>query len=248
MKISVVIPCYNVEKYVSRCIESVLKQNISKQDFEILAINDGSTDKTLQILRGYEEKYSHIRVINQMNKGLGETRNNGIENVESDYIAFLDSDDWIDQDYLKVLYSLAEEYSLDIVNSGFRRPKPNGEILFQSNLLDQESSFFTNGTAWGKLYRTQFLKEKQIRNRISAFGEDIIFNLDCFEAGAKFKTTEYIGYNWFINDESLTRSSRDEEKIVETCKIFYKALCETSAKINSYYIILYASATLFLQI
>ena len=54
MKISVVIPCYNVEKYVSRCIESVLKQNISKQDFEILAINDGSTDKTLQILRGYE--------------------------------------------------------------------------------------------------------------------------------------------------------------------------------------------------
>ena len=57
MKISVVIPCYNVEKYVSRCIESVLKQNISKQDFEILAINDGSTDKTLQILRGYEEKY-----------------------------------------------------------------------------------------------------------------------------------------------------------------------------------------------
>lgn len=107
VKLSVIIPVYNVEKYLKRCLDSVINQTL--KDIEILCINDGSTDDSLSILEEYKSKDSRIVIISQGNKGLAATRNVGIENAKGEYLAFVDSDDWINSKFLECLYSSAKE-------------------------------------------------------------------------------------------------------------------------------------------
>ena len=106
IKVSIVIPVYNVEKYLEECIESAIKQSLN--DIEIICINDGSTDSSLEILKKYEKKYSNIIVISQENKGLSASRNVGIRKAKGKYIYFLDSDDFIDTNSMELCYKECE--------------------------------------------------------------------------------------------------------------------------------------------
>ena len=135
-KISVIIPVYNVEKYLSKCIESVLEQDFS--DYEIILIDDGSTDTSGKLCDEYAENYSAIKVIHQQNKGLGGARNTGIEAAEGQYLLFVDSDDYIRDNIMTFLYDTAVCNDSDIVAFGMdyvyesggkfatRRPISNG--------------------------------------------------------------------------------------------------------------------------
>ena len=128
--ISIVMPVYNTEIYLEKSIQSVLAQDIGQENFILIAINDGSTDRSLEILNSYEKKYPNcIRVIDQKNQGVGKARNVGIELASSKYISFLDSDDYYDVDFLKKHVEKAEETNADVVISGFRRITSEGEIL-----------------------------------------------------------------------------------------------------------------------
>ena len=103
-KLSIIIPVYNVENYVDTCIESLYKQGISEYEFEVILINDGSTDNSLSIIQEYENKYSNITIISQKNQGLSTTRNNGIKLAKGEYLLFVDSDDLIIENILTHLY------------------------------------------------------------------------------------------------------------------------------------------------
>ena len=98
MKISVIVPVYNQEKYIGRCIDSVLNQTMT--DFELILINDGSKDKSLDILRNYEKKDKRIKIIDQKNMGVAKTRNKGIEIASGEFIVLVDNDDYLDNTYL----------------------------------------------------------------------------------------------------------------------------------------------------
>ena len=104
MRFSVIIPVYNVESFLERCIESVLSQDY--EDYEIIAVDDGSKDSSLEILKSYERKTNKIHIISQENKGLGGARNTGIVCAKGDYLVFLDSDDYIKTDMLSSLNSV----------------------------------------------------------------------------------------------------------------------------------------------
>lgn len=103
MLFSLIIPVYNVEKYIERCIKSCLNQHISQSDYEIIAINDGSTDRSGSILRNLQNNCNNLRVITQVNKGVSAARNTGVANAKGDYIWFIDSDDFIEETALKIL-------------------------------------------------------------------------------------------------------------------------------------------------
>ena len=111
--ISVIIPVYNVEKYLNACIESVLSQSFN--DYEIILVDDGSTDNSGALCDEFAAKYDSISVIHQENKGLGGARNTGIDAAKGSYILFLDSDDTIDPDCLKICYEKAEKHNCDMV-------------------------------------------------------------------------------------------------------------------------------------
>lgn len=116
-KISIVIPVYNVERYIGKCLSSLLEQTF--QDFEIIAVNDGSTDESLKILRQFEKEYDCIKVLDQENRGISEARNRGMELASGEYLCFVDSDDFTAPCYLQRLYELCEENKADIAGCSY---------------------------------------------------------------------------------------------------------------------------------
>ena len=119
-----IIPVYNVEQYLPRCLDSIIGQTFS--DLEIVCVNDGSPDNSDKILLEYAKKDPRIKIITQENGGLSAARNTGLKNISGEYVSFIDSDDWIDSDYYEQLLKLVEENDADIAMAGMRIANANG--------------------------------------------------------------------------------------------------------------------------
>ena len=117
-KVSIGVPVYNVAEYLPQCLDSILNQTF--QDFEVILVDDGSTDNSFEICQEYVAKDSRFRLIHQKNKGLAGARNTIIKNVKTEYIAWVDSDDWIEENYLKLLIDTQEKTDADMVTMGHK--------------------------------------------------------------------------------------------------------------------------------
>ena len=165
IKVSIIIPVYNAEKYLGECLESLINQTL--KEIEIICINDGSTDNSLTILKSYQKMDSRIKVINQKNSGPGKSRNTGIKFAKGDFIGFTDSDDWVEKDYFEKLYNAARQYNCDVAAGDFYR---QGKFLKSKKLhYKQTSAFFTPAEkirhafipkynyVWNKIYKRNTL-------------------------------------------------------------------------------------------
>ena len=163
-KISVIIPCYNVEKYLAKCLDSLINQTF--KDIEIICVNDGATDSTPSILKEFSKKDSRIKVIDKVNGGLSSARNAGLEVVTSPYVAFLDSDDYYELDTLEIAYSAMIENNVDFVCWNICKTWENGEqkeekLELKGRLkIDEKIIRKTPVMAWNKLFKTSIIKEK----------------------------------------------------------------------------------------
>ena len=205
-KVTVIIPVYNSEKYIRKCVESVINQTC--KNIKILLINDGSTDKSKEILEKYRNEYKNIEVINQNNKGVAETRNEAIMKVNTKYLMFIDNDDFIDSNYIETYINSAEENNYDIVMGGYRRVNCKGKIMFKEKLKDTPWSKYIILAPWAKIYKTSFLRENNISFFDYKIGEDVYFNILAYSKNPKIKIIDYIGYNWFFNDVSVSNTSQ----------------------------------------
>ena len=115
-KVSIIVPVYNVEKYLRKCLDSLINQTL--KDIEIICINDGSTDKSLEILEEYKNRDSRIILLNQENSGQSIARNNGIKKATGEYIGFVDPDDWVENNMIKCLIDEIKSEKVDLVTSG----------------------------------------------------------------------------------------------------------------------------------
>ena len=118
MFLSVIIPVFNAEKYLSECLDSLLVQDINRDDYEIICVNDGSTDRSLEILREYETKYANILVLDQCNKGICQARNAGFERAQGDYVWFFDSDDFVQDSAFGKLKNITAQSHCDMLTVG----------------------------------------------------------------------------------------------------------------------------------
>lgn len=202
MKVSVIVPVYNASLYINRCIESILCQTFN--DFELLLINDGSTDDSLDILKKYAKKDKRIKVIEQENMGVAKTRNKGISLAKGDYVAFVDNDDYIDEDYLKQFINNSKDQ--DIVIGGYRRVSLDDKEIMRYTLKDTDWSKYTFITPWARIFRREFLLKNKIEFFSSPIGEDVYFNLKAYSLTKKIKNISYIGYNWLYNDLSVSNT------------------------------------------
>ena len=209
-KISVIIPVYNGEKFISRSVESVLNQvGFDNDDIEILLLNDGSKDDSLDVLKQLENSHAGIvKVYDQHNMGVAKTRNRGIQLATGQYIIFIDQDDWIDQDYLKTFYDVIHEGNFDVVSGGYRRPDTEGNIRQKSLAGTQEYSKYIIVAAWAKIHRTNFLKNNNISFFDNRFGEDAVFTVKEILSTDKWAQINYVGYNWFYNILSVSNTSQ----------------------------------------
>lgn len=207
--VSVIIPIYNVEKYLSRCLDSVINQSF--KDIEIIIVNDGSTDSSLAIAKKYVKKDSRIKIINQLNKGPGSARNVGILNATSNYIIFIDSDDTINKKMIELLYNQAVDTKSDIVSCQYNRVDENCvleispiERYTKDTIIDFMSANISP-MVWNKIYKKNLFEEyniffpEQIR-----LCEDHLVSFKLFLYSKNHTTIDKPLYNWYNITNSLT--------------------------------------------
>lgn len=217
IKVSIILPTYNVEKHLPRCIESILNQTLS--DFELLIIIDGSPDNSKLIAHEYARTDSRIRVFEKENGGVSNARNYGLEKAEGQFIYFVDADDWIDPNLLKTSVCFIEEEDLDFIVLGYFHDIQNmrGETV-SSRVVSPGNNFFrkSNGTlaidaqllsllgfVWNKLYRASFLELNNIKfDKEVDFGEDILFNTQVYINSSVIRTIDAQYYHYMVSSSA----------------------------------------------
>lgn len=205
-KVSIVIPVYNAEEYLRRCLDSIINQ--SYKNIEVIALNDGSNDSSWDILLEYKDKYpTLIFPVNQKNMGVSRTRNKGIKIASGDYLMLLDNDDYLDLDYVEKFVTIILESDADLVIGGYRRPDKSGKIVELVTLDQGAYSKYKIVAAWAKIYRLDYIKKNKIEFLVSNIGEDIHFTIQAVSLTNKLIITDYVGYNWFYNEDSVSNTA-----------------------------------------
>lgn len=202
--VSVVIPVYNAQETIGKCLDSILGQDYGP--VEIIAINDGSTDGSLAVLNGYAAANDSIVVIDTPNQGVSNTRNNAINIATGDYLIFVDCDDYIDPDYVTTYMNQMDD-NLDIIIGGWRRVDEQGKLMFERSLHGSEWESYINVYAWSKLYRRDFLVKNGVQFLDYGIGEDMYFAFTTKAKGARVKIISYVGYTWTNNTASVSNTS-----------------------------------------
>lgn len=216
-KISIIIPVYNVEKYLARCLESIL--NNTYKNIEIIMVNDGSKDNSKQIVEEYEKKYPEIiKTKEQENKGPAEARNVAMEMATGEYIMFVDSDDFVEKDYIEKYVETLKEDDYDLVLGGHHK-SDDEKILYTVSLQNEPWAMYMIMGPYARLYKKSFLEENKIRFIKVNIGEDIYFNLQANAMAKKVKILKYVGYHWYLNTSSISNTAHKDIKNVEIDKM-----------------------------
>ena len=234
-RVSIVVPMYNVEHYLEKCVDRILTQML--KGIEIILVDDGSPDRSGKIAEDYARKDSRVRVIHQKNAGLGPARNTGITNASGEYIGFVDSDDWVDSAMFKRLYDTAVRCDADIVVGGHRdmvngavraskvHPlagqifKGHNQIMPVRNRLfghlpeDTEVEAFPM-RVWTAIYRNDFLQKNGLRFE-AILSEDTIFNLSAYRCADVIAFTGDTDYCYRMDEHPSIMRSFSSEKLVQ---------------------------------
>lgn len=233
-KISIIIPVYNSEKHIKKCVDSILNQDFPKENIEIVAVNDGSKDGSLKILNEYKEKYPNIfKIIDQKNGGVAKARYSGVQAATGELLTFIDNDDFLDKDFLKTLYN--ELGDGDMIISGYRRPDFDGKIVRIQQMKNNEMAKFINLAMWAKLYRTENLKKVRFDKFNNPIGEDVIASLNMYPNFKNIKVSSYVGYNWVMNDASISNDKQRKINLEnqEAIAKLFKDIKKISSKYKS---------------
>lgn len=227
-KIGIIIPVYNVELYLNRCIDSILKQTF--EDFEVILIDDGSTDRSGRICDEYAETDARIQAVHKDNSGVADTRNKGLEIVKTEYITFIDADDYVDSHYLETLYRLMKKYDGDLVISYHNVLQENGGRRLKSgNSTDQtvfgeaivskaevyKAMLGNEGmitSVWGKLYHRDLFQT--VRYPIGEIYEDMSVISKIVERSRRIVAASYRGYYYIQRTGSITHGTPSLEHMV----------------------------------
>lgn len=223
LKLSIIIPAYNAEKNIKRCLESVQAQTL--QNWECIIINDGSIDNTQIICEQFTQQDKRIKLINKYNEGPGPSRNLGIYVSQGEWLGFIDSDDYVDPNHFENLINNAEAHKVRIAQCAVKVYK-NGKqsTIWHKNkagayYIDDGKTLTKEGCdighCWDKVYESKLIKENRIEFNKCDMCEDLIFNVHAFCKAIKFLAISDATYNYFIEDNSLSHSSISGERKVD---------------------------------
>lgn len=243
MKFSIIIPVRNCIEYLERSIYSIVAQNF--KSYEIIIVDDGSTDGTLELARKMSESNSHIRVISQIHLGVSVARNKAIKSATGDYLIFCDADDWYEDNALNILSKIIDEDDYDIIFFAYYKYfKDKSKVLhkykdYKDKSFSDKSDFLSiqyyimnainpGGTAlfltlWTGCYKREFVVKNELQMIPNLQkSEDQLFNLECLDKVSKIRYTPIPLYNYFYNPQSAC--NRIREDIVEIQEFFMKEL------------------------
>lgn len=229
VNVSIIIPVYNVEEYLKECLESVVNQSL--KNIEIICINDGSTDKSLDILKEYELLYKNIKVISQENKGLSNARNVGVKNANGEFIYFMDSDDYIELEAMEICYKEAKKNRLDIITFDakiFIHDNYNKEViqeyyreeLIGSQIMRGEDFYIALNRAgayrspvWLNFYRRNYLNENKIEFYDGIVHEDELYTAKSYINAKRIKYIPHVFFYRRIRKNSVMTAEITTKRI-----------------------------------
>ena len=243
--VSIIVPVYNAEQYLRRCVDSILNQEYT--DYELLLVNDGSTDASGDICEEYGDRDPRVIVIQKENTGVSDSRNRALDRARGKYLQFLDSDDWITPDATRLFVRAAEEYGCDMVISDFyrvvgERLSPKGDIEeegvltreeFAAHMMENPADFYY-GVLWNKLYRRDIVEEHKLRMDTDiSWCEDFMFNLEYVRYAETFYALRTPVYYYvktkgsLVNQKiSITKTVKMKLNVFEYYNNFYKHVLE----------------------
>lgn len=223
-KLSIIMPVYNAENHLQRCLDSVFKQTFT--DFEVILVNDGSKDNTAQVCERNAERDDRVKVVHKENGGTSSARNAGIEIALSEYIGFVDSDDWLDPEMYQNMYTKAVKYGVDLVISDHRRVFEDGSFFevrqpiregyydksdmikeyFPCLLMRDDIDYPPTISNWACLFRRKLLTDNEIwYDTETKYNEDFLFGaMAAYNSNSMYHLKEHVNYNFYYNDESTT--------------------------------------------
>ena len=225
IRLSIIIPFYNVEQYLAQCLDSVYHQDIPEEEYEVICVDDCSPDSSIAIVEEYTKNHTNIVIVrNQYNRKLGGARNAGMEVAKGNYVWFIDSDDFIEENCLKTLLTIAEKEDLEMLHFNYaeypnaenptRRPQDTElmsgtDMWFDSNFI----WFHDLVTAWRKLYKRQFLIDNNIQFAEHIMFEDNDYAIVAFANAQRVKHIALCAYHYRNNPNSITRVKYTSEHI-----------------------------------
>lgn len=232
--VSVIIPVYNSETYIEECIQSLLSQTLKNCEF--IFVNDGSIDNSKDIIESYKSIDYRIKLINQENQGVSSARNNGINNAIGEFIGFVDSDDYVDEDMYETLYKSIKHNNSDLIVSNWEVELDGKKISMKYNFPKNEvmdKAFINNkiipyflekedmNTVCNKLYKNSIIKSKNIKfpNGV-ALGEDGIFNIKYLDNAETMEYIDYSGYHYREVEGSATRDILNKDYFKRSLEIY----------------------------
>lgn len=233
---SIVIPVYNCEKYLNKCIDSVLNQTF--ENFEVLLIDDGSTDRSRKICDEYLKKDKRIKVIHQKNSGVSSARNVGIDMAKGKYLSFLDSDDYVDEYWLETSIKYLNNYDIELLNYGFISEVSNDEKNDMTEVYTVEKYYSSKEmikedlvylwdkhmlyNIWNKIYLTEIIRKNDLKFPNYNFAEDMYFNMEYLKHVNKFCNSSACFYH-YIKERKESLTQKFNEKLFEIrVKEFYE--------------------------
>lgn len=225
MKLSIIVPIYNVAPYLRKCVDSLLAQDIT--DYEIILVDDGSPDKCPQICDEYAEKYDNIRVVHQENAGLSVARNTGITAAQGDYIMFVDSDDYLQPYVLGALMGQVERDNLDVLRFRYQNVRESGEVFVPHEGMKMDYNnysseptdglTFLNNRMWVQCYVVQFLVKTDIVRQEQftpgIYFEDTDWTPRMLLHADRIASSNLVVYNYLWREGSITLSQKDINKM-----------------------------------
>ena len=204
-KISLIIPAYNSEKVITKCLDSIYKQ--THKNIEVIVINDGSKDGTLSILKKYKKEHKDLIIIDKENAGQAVARNDGIKKSTGEYMMFIDADDFLEQDYLKIMLTSLKKNKADLVISGFTNYNVDYRALSVVKRKNNSFAQYASCTPWARLYRSNFIKDNNILFPEIRYGEDNAFTAIIASYAKKAIAIDNAGYGYYYNTASLTKTT-----------------------------------------
>ena len=227
MLLTIIVPVYNVEQYLSKCLDSLLSQDIVADHYEIIVVNDGSTDNSLTIAEEYAQKYQNIKVITQKNRGLGGARNTGIRHATGKFLWFVDSDDYIESNVLRELLDFTEQKNIEILRFNYEAVRENGSIIAKKNNslhsivyskdIVTGEEFLSKQLGWACyvvmfLFDTEFIKKNEFYFDENIYFEDVEWLVKVLLTTKKICSLNKVVYYYLQRVGSITQSVSVEKK------------------------------------
>lgn len=233
-KISIIVPVYNVEEYLERCISSIVTQAVSTSEYELIVVNDGSTDGSRHILEKFYKKHPFITIVDKENGGLSSARNEGLKYATGEYIFFVDSDDWIANNTLAFLLQWCTDYPVDILvfcsceiddegrtnllNSNL---SPNDKVL---NAEDYLCDYTARSSAWSSLFSRKMLEDSEIRFKDGFISEDDDFIVRTFSKAKQIVCNDKLILYYYQRADSISKEKSLKTKIISDKLIMLREL------------------------